>query len=163
MSLKIKLTLVIMMVVLVLIMAFFGYFTVRSITLFSALFAIGIMAAAAVITFLFVRNMVKSIIGVTLALKDIAEGEGDLNQRMVIRSKDEAGDLSRCFNLALDKLKTLFDELKIEATALSRISNDLAYNMNYTALAMNEIAANFQSAKGCVINPSVNQTQTSSR
>jgi len=58
------------------------------------------------------------------------------------------GDLSRCFNFALDRIKNIFDEIKVEAAALSRVSNDLARNMNHTAAAMGEVAANIQSIKG---------------
>ncbi|MCP4721352.1 MAG: HAMP domain-containing protein, partial [Desulfobacteraceae bacterium] len=41
----------------------------------------------------FSGTIVKSILRVTLSLKDVAEGEGDLTKRIPITSKDEIGEL----------------------------------------------------------------------
>ena len=133
---------------------------VRDMTYFTVIFALFILIAAAVITFFVTRGIVKPIISVTRTLKDISEGEGDLTRRIVNNSKDEVGDLSRYFNLTLDKIKNLVATIKNEANTLADIGQDLASNMNETASAVNEITATIQSIKGRVMNQSASVSQT---
>ena len=133
---------------------------VREMTMITIIFAVIILAVAAIITFFFARNIVKPIISVTHTLRDISEGEGDLTKRIINNSKDEVGELSRYFNLTLDKIKNLVIKIKNEATKLSEVGTDLASNMNQTAAAVNEIVANIQSIKSRVINQSASVSQT---
>jgi methyl-accepting chemotaxis protein len=44
---------------------------------------------------------------VTSRMKDVAEGEGDLTQRIEINSKDEIAELGKWFNIFMDKLEKL--------------------------------------------------------
>jgi len=60
--------------------------------------------------------MVKSLVKVTASLKDVAEGEGDLTQRIQITSKDEIGELSHWFNLFIEKLQKMFQDIVASAT-----------------------------------------------
>ena len=133
---------------------------VRELTFFAVTFAIIILILIAIVTYFVVRGVVKPIIGVTSTLKDISEGEGDLTKRIDTNSKDEVGDLSRYFNLTLEKIKNLIVLIKEEAAKLSNIGQDLSSNMNETAAAVNQITANIQSIKGRVINQSASVTQT---
>ncbi|MCW8334816.1 methyl-accepting chemotaxis protein [Vibrio paucivorans] len=50
-------------------------------------------------------NIVKPIREVVSRLDDIASGEGDLTQRLDVKSKDEIGQLANGFNSFLDKLQ----------------------------------------------------------
>ena len=127
---------------------------------FMGLFAVVMLATVSVITFFIARSIVKPIAAVTLTLKDISEGEGDLTKRITTRSKDEVGDLSRYFNETLDKIRNLVMSIRNEARTLSDIGNDLASNMNETAAAVNEINANIQSIKDRVMNQSASVSET---
>jgi len=124
------------------------------------IFAVFILVIAAIVTYFVAQGIVRPIIGVTLTLKDISEGEGDLTKSIENNSKDEVGDLSRYFNLTLEKIKSLIIIIKQEAAKLSDIGNDLASNMNQTAAAINEITANTQSIKGRVLNQSASVSET---
>ena len=44
-------------------------------------------------------------------IRDIADGEGDLTQRVVVHSNDELGALSRAFNAFLEQLQTLIRDV----------------------------------------------------
>lgn len=44
-------------------------------------------------------------------LRDIASGEGDLTQRLEVKSKDEIGELAKWFNRFLDKLQNTMSEI----------------------------------------------------
>jgi methyl-accepting chemotaxis protein len=127
---------------------------------FSLIFAGVILVIIAFITFFVARGIVRPIIGVTLTLKDISEGEGDLTKKINNNSKDEVGDLSRYFNATLEKIRNLVASIKREALSLSDTGNDLSSNMTETAAAVNEITANIQSIKSRVINQSASVTET---
>ena len=133
---------------------------VRSMTYFTIIFSVIILLAAAIITFFVSRRIVRPITRVTETLKDISEGEGDLTKRIINNSKDEVGDLSRYFNLTLDKIRDLVVIIRNEAEKLSQTGQDLANDMNETASAMNEITSTIQSIKGRVINQSASVSET---
>ena len=118
------------------------------------------IVVTAVILFFALSSVTKPIAKVADTLRDISEGEGDLTKQVIATSKDEIGDLSRFFNLTLEKIKKLVFAIKGEAGTLSDIGNDLASNMNETAAAVNEIAANIQSIKGRVLNQSASVSET---
>jgi methyl-accepting chemotaxis protein len=133
---------------------------VRDMTIVTVIFALVILVAAAVIVFFVAQSISKPIINVTNTLKDISEGEGDLTRRITNNSKDEVGDLSRYFNLTLEKIKNLVITIKKETLTLSDIGQDLSSNMNETAAAINEITATIQSIKARVINQSASVSET---
>jgi methyl-accepting chemotaxis protein len=115
---------------------------------------------AGVVTFFVAGTIVKPIIHVSLTLKDISEGEGDLTKTIDVHSRDEIGDLSKYFNMTLEKIKNLIVTIKERTVALFDIGNELASNMTETAAAINEITSNIQSIKGRVINQSASVTET---
>ena len=67
------------------------------------LFGLAIIAFASL-------SIVKPIRQVVERLNDIASGEGDLTQRLEVKSQDEIGQLSQGFNLFLDKLQHTIKE-----------------------------------------------------
>ncbi|MDR2499570.1 MAG: methyl-accepting chemotaxis protein [Treponema sp.] len=134
--------------------------TVRSLMIFTGVFALAAIIAAAAVAFLVTAGVVKPVISVTLALKDISEGEGDLTRSIKIQAKDEIGDLARYFNLTLEKIRNLVITIKEHSLTLLDIGNDLASSMAETAAAVNQITANVQSIKGRVINQSASVTET---
>jgi methyl-accepting chemotaxis protein len=97
---------------------------------------------------------------IALAIEDIAQGEGDLTQKLNITTKDALGDISTYFNMMLEKIRNLIITIRNEANTLSAIGNELATNMNDTAAAVNEINSNIQHIKERVINQSASVTQT---
>ncbi|PMH44985.1 chemotaxis protein [Vibrio sp. 10N.286.49.B3] len=66
--------------------------------IFVALFGLAIITALSM-------SIVKPIREVVRRLQDIASGEGDLTQRLEVKSQDEVGQLSHGFNQFLDKLQ----------------------------------------------------------
>ncbi|MFA0312043.1 chemotaxis protein [Vibrio splendidus] len=68
------------------------------------LFGLAIIAFASL-------SIVRPIRQVVERLNDIASGEGDLTQRLEVKSQDEIGQLSQGFNLFLDKLQHTIKEV----------------------------------------------------
>jgi len=56
-------------------------------------------------------RLVKPIREVVVRLDDIASGEGDLTQRLDVKSQDEIGQLAIGFNRFLDKLQSIISEV----------------------------------------------------
>ena len=132
----------------------------RMFALVIILLIIAAIAASVILALIITSIIVKPIAGVTLTLKDISEGEGDLTRRIDNDSNDEVGVLSCYFNQTLEKIKNLVISIKNEAANLSEVSTDLTTNMDNTAAATNQIAANIQSIKMRVINQSASVTET---
>ncbi|AEF82555.1 methyl-accepting chemotaxis protein [Leadbettera azotonutricia] len=127
---------------------------------FAVILVIIAVILSVIIVFFVATLIVKPILNVTLTLKDISEGEGDLTKTIDIKGNDEIADLSKFFNATLKKIRDLVATIKKQAAALFDIGNELAANMTETAAAINEITANIQSIKGRVINQSASVTET---
>lgn len=88
-----------------------------------------ISALAAAISFVIQAGIVKPINAVVEALRDIAEGEGDLTRRLPVNTEDEVGQLSRWFNTFIEKVHTIIGDFSVTSTDL----NDNADKLSETA------------------------------
>jgi len=127
------------------------------ITLAAVIIAVIIAAALALLVSL---NILRPIVNVTGTLKNISEGEGDLTKRINSKANDEIGNMSRYFDMTLEKIKNLVVSIKREANLLSEIGITLSSNTSETAAAINQINANIQSVKSHMVNQSASVTQT---
>lgn len=66
------------------------------------------------ISFLVARGIVQPIIQAQLGLHDIAQGDGDLTQRLVVTGKDEVGQLAVSFNQFVNKLESIISNVRQE-------------------------------------------------
>ena len=133
-------------------------------TLRASLLAIGvvILVVALVIVFFVAQAMVKPI-GVTVeALKNIAQGEGDLTVRLPIHGNDEITDLSNYFNETIAKIGSSINSVGKSSNIMQSIGDELSSNMTETASAINEITANIDGMKQQTLNQAASVTETSS-
>ncbi|MDR0589714.1 MAG: methyl-accepting chemotaxis protein, partial [Spirochaetaceae bacterium] len=135
---------------------------VQAMRFFTIIIAISTILGSAIIIFIVISKAINPIVNVALTLKDISEGEGDLTKSIVLKSRDEVGDLARYFNQTLEKIRKLVVVIKQQTAALFDIGNELVSDMNETAAAVNQITANIQSIKGRVLNQSASVTETNS-
>ena len=91
------------------------------------------------------RIIVKPIRRITFTLKDLAEGEGDLNARLSARANDEIGDLADHFNKFVGKLREIVIRVKASTADVSAQKQDLVANVEETASAATQISSNVQS------------------
>ncbi len=117
------------------------------------------LVVVSVIIFFAARAIVTPINKAVASLKDIAEGEGNLTLRLPITSNDEVGEMSRWFNLFIEKLQNIITQMRVDtqqvdqsATSLSSISGLLQNSARETsqlsenvATAAEEMSANLQS------------------
>lgn len=114
------------------------------------------------IGFLLARVIVKPIKNFTSILREIADGDGDLTQRINLSSEDEIGEMASNFNKTFDKIRNLVVSVKNICDTLGSSASDLASNMTETAAAINEISANIKSIKNQTVNQSASVTETGS-
>lgn len=63
---------------------------------------------------------------VTDRIRDIAEGEGDLTKRLEMETRDEIGDLAHHFNLFLDRLHQIMQQVKGVTGQIASISTEVS-------------------------------------
>jgi methyl-accepting chemotaxis protein len=95
------------------------------------------------------------------ALENISQGEGDLTQKIFLKTKDEIGEMAYYFNLTFDKIRNLVALVKHQSSLLQSVGENLSSNMTETAAAINEISANILSIKNQTVNQSASVTETS--
>jgi methyl-accepting chemotaxis protein len=59
-------------------------------------------------------------------LKDIAQGEGDLTQRLEVETRDELGDMATWFNTFLQNLQGMIKDIATNSVTLSNASTELS-------------------------------------
>ena len=130
----------------------------------SSLLGIGILIVliALFISFFVAQAMVKPI-GVTVeALKNIAQGEGDLTVRLPVTGNDEITDLSNYFNQTIAKIGSSIKAVDASANTMQSIGDELSSDMTETASAINEITANIDGVKQQTMTQAASVTETSS-
>ena len=95
----------------------------------TTLVVIAVSLLAATVSFVIQSAIVKPINAVVAALKDIAQGEGDLTRRINTHSHDEVGELATWFNTFIEKIQTVISDFSGTASAL----NDNAEKLSGTA------------------------------
>ena len=131
-----------------------------------SLISLFVMALTTLIT-LFIGNKITTPLRhVVAALNDIANGEGDLTQRLKIESQDEVGDVSKAFNHFVECIQELVAQVGnvsqrifTETESLTRISGQYTRQMlehsketEQVASAVNEMSATAQSVASSASN-----------
>jgi len=119
-------------------------------------FFIGISALALTLK----KNTGAIYTSVVAQLENLSSEQKDLTRRISICSVDELGSIAGMVNAFCENLGDGIKNIRTEADILSGIGNDLATNMNDTAVAVNEITANVQSIKGRIMNQSASVSET---
>ncbi len=110
-----------------------------NINLFALSLSIIMVLIGAGLSWLFASYLVKPLNNVVNAIKDIAEGEGDLTQRLNYLQNDELGELSKNVNLLMEKLQTTLGEMATLIHGLASSSEELhAVASNTTADIQNQ-------------------------
>lgn len=87
---------------------------------------------------LIARNITRPINHVIAALKNIAQGEGDLTIELPASGKDETSVLSSYFNQTILKLKNSIQKVGADSREMESVGSDLESNM----MSVSEVVAN---------------------
>ena len=119
-----------------------------------------ILLGSLITVYLVARAMVKPITVVVAALKDIAQGEGDLTVRLPVSGNDEITDLSQYFNQTISKIGSSIRNVDKNTTVMEDIGTELASNMTETASAVHQISANIDGVKQQALTQAASVTET---
>lgn len=92
---------------------------------------LGVFAIVLMMQFL-LRYLMKPMNRVSDAIKDIAQGEGDLTRRLVVESNDEFGVLSSYFNDFIEKIHSSITQVKDTTVALEKSVESLVNSTEST-------------------------------
>lgn len=91
----------------------------------SIFIATGVALFSLLLSLLIQRNIVAPINEVVSALKDIAEGDGDLTVRLNAKTSDEIGELVIWFNTFVEKVHQIIIQFRDTANELSSAATEL--------------------------------------
>ncbi|MGP1459864.1 MAG: methyl-accepting chemotaxis protein [Treponema sp.] len=130
----------------------------------ASMFIIGgvILVIAIVIVFLTARTIIKPIQTTVSALRNIAQGEGDLTVRLPISGNDEITDLSQYFNQTIEKIGDSIRAVGASSKVMEGLGEELSSDMTETASAINEISSNIDGVKQQAMTQAASVTETSS-
>ena len=94
------------------------------------------------------------------ALKEIAQGTGDLTVSLPVKGKDELTDIARYFNETIEKIADSIRSIGANAVDMEVTSTNLADNMLETASAIRQITATTEAVKEKMINQAASVTET---
>ena len=134
--------------------------TVTALRTSMIIIGVAILLSALVLVYFVARAVVKPIQVAVTALKDIAQGEGDLTVRLPLHGNDEITDLSEYFNETIEKIGTSIKSVGTNSSTMEEIGNELASNMTETASAVNHISANIDSVKQQALTQAASVTET---
>ena len=94
------------------------------------------------------------------ALKEIAQGTGDLTVALPVKGKDELTDIARYFNETIGKIAGAIRSIEANTADMEVTSVNLADNMLETASAIRQITATTETVKEKMINQAASVTET---
>ena len=101
---------------------------------------LGLLLQAGLATWL-MRTIMKPVDALRLMLMDISHGEGDLTKRLDDTTKDELADVSRYFNLFIEKLRGIIAQVAQTAVQVASASNQLHSTADQIANGADEVAS----------------------
>ena len=129
----------------------------------TSMLAIGgiILAIAVIVVFFVAQAMIKPVQTIVAALKDIAQGDGDLTVRLPVTGNDEVTDLSEYFNQTIAKIGTSIRMVDENTKVMEGLGESLSSDMSETASAINEVSANIDGVKQQAMTQAESVTETS--
>ena len=134
--------------------------TINELRLEMILIGFGILAVSLVIVYFIARAMVKPIQNAVGALRNIAQGEGDLTVRLPVYGNDEVTDLSEYFNETIGKIGRSIKTVGESSDTMEEVGNALASDMTETASAVHEISANIDGVKQQALTQAASVSET---
>jgi len=119
---------------------------IQKMILQAMLLMLAVIAAGIILTvlasLLLGRAIAKPITNVSRVLRELAEGDADLTNRLPILSKDEVGQLSENYNVFLEKLSSIVTAINASMKKTIELKETMSNGSQETLSALNEISAN---------------------
>ena len=115
-------------------------------------------------------SIVRPVNHVVTALRDIAQGEGDLTRRLPVTGTDEISELSRCFNQFVERLQSIIAsvaqtarEVSDSAVNLSQMSRETEREIRTQQTEIEHIVGAVKEMAGVVQDVTVSVTETADK
>jgi len=102
---------------------------------------LSILLGLALVLFL-LRQIFTPLSRISVMLKEISMGEGDLTGKIEVSKDVEIGELAGYFNLTMEKIRNLVGTIKYKINGLNHTSFELSVNMSKTSTAVQQISSN---------------------
>lgn len=119
-----------------------------------------ILILAVGFVFFIAQGMVKPVREVAGALREIANGKGDLTVRLKLIGNDEVTEVSHYFNKTIEKIGASIKSVGDNSNVMEGIGEQLSANMTQTATAVVQISSNIESIQQQAIAQAVSVTET---
>ena len=116
------------------------------IKLVSIILLTGFIASIIILAFI-IDGITKRISSVVKALRNIAQGDGDLTARLIGKGKDEIADLSHSFNQTIEKIGFTVRNVANSTLDMQKTGETLAVNVFETASSISQISKNILRVK----------------
>jgi methyl-accepting chemotaxis protein len=104
-------------------------------------FGVGALLLALSLALVITRSITRPLSSLEARLRDIADGEGDLTQRVDESRRDELGAVGRAFNRFAGQIQDIIRQVQEAARAQTRIAREMAGASEQTGQAVGQIAA----------------------
>jgi methyl-accepting chemotaxis protein len=138
----------------------------RNAIIFATLLGAALFAAIALLAFGFVRRIVGPIKRTADAMRDIAQGRGDLTSRLAVEGNDEIGNLAVQFNAFVARMQDTLRDVRRSTTSvfysaeeISRSSEDLATRTEQAAANLQQTSASMEEITSTVSHSADNAQQ----
>jgi len=121
--------------------------SLSGLTLYAVVISAAVFAGMAIALWLVVGAAMRPINSAVAAIREIAEGGGDLTRRIDIKRTDEIGDLVDGFNAFVAKLRGIVESMKRAQGSLGDIGEELAASSHESASATAQILANIEGVR----------------
>ncbi len=101
---------------------------------------VGILLQAGLAGWL-LTTIMRPVNSLRVMLQDISQGEGDLTRRLDDTTRDELADVSRYFNLFIEKLRGIIGQVAQSAVQVASASNQLQSTAEQIATGAEEVAS----------------------
>ncbi len=98
----------------------------------------GFVVVLGLLSVMFANGIANPLSAAASALKDIAEGDGDLSKRLDTKAKGEVGDVALGFNTFAAKIQTLVVEVKTAIEDLSQATGRMTGVVDHTRSEVDE-------------------------
>lgn len=120
-----------------------------------------ILVASLVVIAVLLKTLFRPIRRTAHAMREIAEGEGDLTLRLPVEGRDESSDLAIQFNAFADKMhdvlaqvKTSSDSVRLAAQEIASGGSDMSRRTDQAASSLQQTSASMEEINGTVANTS---------
>jgi methyl-accepting chemotaxis protein len=145
--------------------------TIVTDAIYSALGLVFIISlAAASLAYAVQLSIVRPVNNVVTALRDIAEGEGDLTRRLPVTGNDEISELARCFNQFVERLQSIIAsvahtarDVSDSAVSLSQLSRENEREIRTQQTEIQHIVGAVKEMAGVVQDVTVSVTETADK